>query len=164
LSFSTNNFISDDRDRQIDLIVQVLPDDCIKRLLNKDWDSLNNMGPKTVSSLFQLKANSRGWSAQSISRFRSTFCKVLMLLDENDYPMKPDGTVDPCTSRCTFQNGVPSSTNVRCRLGTNWQKPNVTHHGRQRTAPQMHNQCYGTITTPHEANMAREAGITSFTK
>jgi hypothetical protein len=65
-------------------------DDCIKRLLNEDWDSLNNMEPKTVLSLFQLKANARGWSAQSISRFRSTFCKVLMWLDENDYPVKPD--------------------------------------------------------------------------
>jgi len=53
-------------------------DDCIKRLLNEDWDSLNNMEPKTVLSLFQLKANARGWSAQSISRFRSTFYKVFM--------------------------------------------------------------------------------------
>jgi len=90
LSFGTNDFKSDDWDRQIDLLVQVLPDDCIKRLLNKDWDSLNNMEPKTVLSLFRLKANARGWSAQSISRFRSTFCKVLMWLDENDYPVKPD--------------------------------------------------------------------------
>jgi len=60
-----------------------------------------------------------------------------MWLDENDYPVKPDGMQHPCTSRCTFQNGVPISTNVRCR--TNWQKPNVTHHSRQRTAPQMRN-------------------------
>ena len=48
LSFGTNEFKSDDRDRRIDLLVQVLPDDCIKRLLNEDWDSLNNMEPKTV--------------------------------------------------------------------------------------------------------------------
>jgi hypothetical protein len=40
LSFSTNDFKLDDRDRQIDLFLQVLPDDCIKRLLNEDWDSL----------------------------------------------------------------------------------------------------------------------------
>jgi len=40
LSFGTNDFKSDDRDRQIDLLVQVLLDDCIKRLLNEDWDSL----------------------------------------------------------------------------------------------------------------------------
>jgi len=52
LSFSTNNFKSDDQDKQIDLLAQVLPDDCIKRLLNEDWDSLNNMEPKTVLSLF----------------------------------------------------------------------------------------------------------------
>ena len=52
LSFSTNIFKSDDQDRQIDLLAQVLPDDCIKRLLNEDWDSLNNMEPKTVLSLF----------------------------------------------------------------------------------------------------------------
>jgi hypothetical protein len=45
LSFSTNNFKSDDQDRQIDLLAQVLLDDCIKRLLNEDWDSLNNMEP-----------------------------------------------------------------------------------------------------------------------
>jgi len=69
LSFSTNDFKSDDRDRQIDLLVQVLPHDCIKRLLNEDWDSLNKMEPKTVQSLFRLKANAKGWSAQSISRF-----------------------------------------------------------------------------------------------
>ena len=69
LSFRTNDFKSDDRDRQIDLLLQVLPDDCIKRLLNEDWDSLNNMEPKTVLSLFRLKANAKGWSAQSISRF-----------------------------------------------------------------------------------------------
>ena len=42
---------------KLDLLVQVLPDDCIKRLLNEDWDSLNNMEQKTVLSLFQLKAN-----------------------------------------------------------------------------------------------------------
>jgi len=48
LSFGTNDFKSDDRDGQIDFLVQVLPDDCIKRLLNEDWDSLNNMEPKTV--------------------------------------------------------------------------------------------------------------------
>jgi len=48
LSFGTNHFKSDDRDRQIDLLLQVLLDDCIKRLMNKDWDSLNNMEPKTV--------------------------------------------------------------------------------------------------------------------
>jgi len=97
LSFGTNDFKSDDRDRQIDLLVQVLPDDCIKHLLNKDLDSLNNMEPKTVLSLFGLKsrANARGWSAQSISIFRSTFCKVLMWLDENDYPVKPDRTLVP---------------------------------------------------------------------
>jgi len=69
LSFSTNDFKSDDCDRQIDLLVQVLPDDCIKRLLNEDWDSLNNMEPKTVLSLSRLKANAKGWSAQSILRF-----------------------------------------------------------------------------------------------
>jgi len=69
LSFGTNDFKSDDRDRQIDLLVQVLPDDCIKRLLNEDWDSLNNMEPKTVLPLFRLKANAKGWSVQSISRF-----------------------------------------------------------------------------------------------
>jgi len=57
LFFNTNDFKSDDRDSQIDLLVQVLPDDCIKRLLNEDWDSLNNMEQKTVLSLFQLKAN-----------------------------------------------------------------------------------------------------------
>ena len=45
LSFGTNDFKSDDRDRKIDLLVQILPDDCIKRLLNEDWDSLNNMEP-----------------------------------------------------------------------------------------------------------------------
>jgi len=43
LSFGTNDFKLDERDRQIDIFVQVLPDDCIKRLLNKDWDSLNNI-------------------------------------------------------------------------------------------------------------------------
>jgi len=43
LPFGTNDFKSDDRDRQIDLLVQVLPDDCIEHLLNKDWNSLNNM-------------------------------------------------------------------------------------------------------------------------
>jgi len=69
LSFGTNDFKSDDRDRQIDLLVQVLPDDCIQRLLNEDWESLNNMEPKTVLSLFRLKANAKGWSAQAISRF-----------------------------------------------------------------------------------------------
>jgi len=42
LSFSTNDFKSDDRDKQIDLLVQVLLDDCIKGLLNEDWESLNN--------------------------------------------------------------------------------------------------------------------------
>jgi hypothetical protein len=52
LSFGTNDFKSDDLDRQIDLLLQVLPDDCIKGLLNKDWDSLNNVEPKTVLSLF----------------------------------------------------------------------------------------------------------------
>ena len=52
LSFGTNNFKSDDSDRQIDLLVQILPDDCIKRLLNEIWDPLNNMEPKTVLSLF----------------------------------------------------------------------------------------------------------------
>jgi len=52
LSFGTNDFKSDDQDRQIDLLVQVLPHDCIKRLLNKDWDSLNNM--KTCSPPFHL--------------------------------------------------------------------------------------------------------------
>jgi len=36
LSFGTNDFKLDDRDRQIDLLVQILPDDCIKRLLNED--------------------------------------------------------------------------------------------------------------------------------
>jgi len=51
LSFITNDFKLDDRDRHIDLLVQVLLHDCIKRLLNKDWDSLNNMEPKTVLSL-----------------------------------------------------------------------------------------------------------------
>jgi len=103
LSLGTNNFESDDRDRQIDLLVQIkidllvqiLPDDCIKRLLNENWDSLNNMEPKTVLALFRLKTNTKGWSAQSISRFRSTFCKVLMWLEENDYPVRPDGTVAP---------------------------------------------------------------------
>jgi len=95
LSLGTNDFKSDDRDRQIDLFVQILPDDCIKRLLNENWDSLNNMEPKTVLALFCLKANAKGWSAQSISRFRSTFCKVLMWLEENDYPVRPDGTVAP---------------------------------------------------------------------
>jgi len=95
LSFGTKDFKSDDRDRQIDLLVQVLPDDCIKRLLIEDWDFLNNMEPKTVLSLFRLKTNAKGWSAQSISRFQSTFCKVLMWLDENDCPVKPDGTVVP---------------------------------------------------------------------
>jgi len=43
LSFSTNDSKSDDRDRQMDLHVQVLPDECIKRLLNEDMDSHNNM-------------------------------------------------------------------------------------------------------------------------
>jgi len=61
LSFSTIDFKSDARDRQIDLLLQVLLDDCIKRLLNEDWDSLNNMEPKTVQSLFRLKANAKGW-------------------------------------------------------------------------------------------------------
>jgi len=37
----------------------------------------------------------KGWSTQSISRFRSTFCKGFMWLDANDYPVKPDGTVAP---------------------------------------------------------------------
>jgi len=60
LSFGTNDFKLDDHDRQIDLLVQVLLDDCIKRLLNEDWDSLNNMEPKTVLSLFQPKANAKG--------------------------------------------------------------------------------------------------------
>jgi len=78
-----------------DLLVQVLLDDCIKRLLNKDWDSLNNMELKTVLSLFRLKANAKDWSAQSLTRFQSIFCKVLMWLDENDYPVKPNGTVAP---------------------------------------------------------------------
>jgi len=67
LSFGTNDFKLDDCDRPIDLLVQVLPDNCIKRLLNEDWDSLNNMEP--VLSLFRLKANAKGWPAQSISRF-----------------------------------------------------------------------------------------------
>jgi len=57
LSFGTNDFKLDDCDRRIDFLVQVLPDDCIERLLNKDWDSLNNMEPKIVLSLFRLKAN-----------------------------------------------------------------------------------------------------------
>jgi len=48
LSFSTKDFKSDDQDRQIDLLVQVLPDDCIKRLLNEDWDSLNSMEPSIL--------------------------------------------------------------------------------------------------------------------
>ena len=49
LSFGTNDFKLDDRDRQIDLFVQVLPDDCIKHLMNKD--SLNNMESKKGWSL-----------------------------------------------------------------------------------------------------------------
>jgi len=137
LSFGTNDFKSDDRDRQIDLLVQVLPDDCIKRLLNEDWDSLNNMETKTVLSLSRLKANARGWSAQSISRFRSTFCKVLMWLDENEYPVKPDGSVAPMYLTLYFSEWRAKFHEHQVQ--NNWQKPNVTHHGRQRTAPQMRN-------------------------
>ena len=48
LSFGTNDFKSDGRDRQLDLRVKVLQDDCIKRLLSEDWDSLNNMEPKKL--------------------------------------------------------------------------------------------------------------------
>jgi len=48
LSFSTNESKLDDWDGQIDLHVQVLLDDCIKRLLNEDLDSLNNMETCTL--------------------------------------------------------------------------------------------------------------------
>ena len=60
LSFSTNDFKSDDRDTQINLLVQVFPDDCIKGLLNKDWDSLNNMEPKNCIVTFLTQSQCKG--------------------------------------------------------------------------------------------------------
>jgi len=59
LSFGTNDFKLEDHDRQIDLLVQVLPDNCIKPLLNEDWDSLNNSTTrnwKLYCHFFDLKA------------------------------------------------------------------------------------------------------------
>jgi len=93
LSLGTDNFRTEDCEREVDLLLQILHDHSIILLLELDSDAFDSMEPKQITALFQLTARARGWSAKDLSRFRATYCKVLVWLDKNIYPIQPDGKV-----------------------------------------------------------------------
>jgi len=80
-----------------------------------------------------------------------------MWLDENDYPVKPNETVVPIHLTLYFSEWRAKFRNVRCR--TNWQKPNVTHHCRQRTAPHMHNPMLWHLPYPSRRKVTNFLGV-----
>ena len=69
LLLGTEDFRSEERERQIDLLLQVLSDHCIMNILELEADALDTMEPGQILHLFQLKARSKGWTAANIAQF-----------------------------------------------------------------------------------------------
>jgi len=93
LSLGTDDFRTEDREREVDLLLQILPDHSIIFLLELNSDAFDCKEPNKITALFQLTARARGWSATELSRFLATYCKVLVWLDKNNYPIQLDGKV-----------------------------------------------------------------------
>jgi len=93
LSLGTDDFRTEDREREVDLLLQILPDHSNILLLELDRDAFDSMEPKQITALFRLTARARGWFAKDLSRFWATYCKVLVWLYKNNYPIQPDGRV-----------------------------------------------------------------------